>query len=251
VSVASQKGIGSRFIVECVFAPAQLPEASSLPSIEIEGYEGEPRRILIADDDSDNRALLTRLLESVGFLVRAASDGREALDWLGKERVDLIVTDLMMPRMDGMRLVSALRAEPAFAELPVMAMSASASRYTREEALRAGCSEFLSKPLALAGFLEAIGNQLGLRWKYRGVARSSLTTDPSPAPAVIAFKLSPELTAELQHLAKQGDIMTLTARVDAALGANAAARSFCEDVRALAARYDVRGIRQVLAASST
>jgi len=251
VSVTSQKGVGSRFSIECEFAPAQLPEASSLPATEIEGYEGTIRRVLVADDDSDNRTLVARLLESVGFTVQAVGDGRDALECLSEARPDLIVTDLMMPRMDGMQLVRALRGEPALAETPVIAMSASASHYTREEALRAGCSAFLSKPLALAAFLETIGQQLGLRWRYRGASPSSSTAEPSPAPLATAFRLSPELTAELQHLAKQGDIIALTARVDAALGSNDAAQSFREDVRALAARYDIRGIRQVLAASSS
>ena len=63
-----------------------------------------------------------------------------------------------------------------------------------------------------------------------------------------AFKLSPERAAELRHLAMQGDVLAITARIDAVLVSDSAARNFCSEMQELAARFDIRGIRQALAA---
>jgi CheY-like chemotaxis protein len=246
ISVTSRKGSGSRFRVECAFAPAPVAQLVPQTASDVEGYAGERKRILIADDDPSNRKLCAQLLESVGFIVRAAADGREALENLGEFRPHLVATDLVMPRVDGMQLLRTLRAEPAFAEIPVVGMSASASQVTREEAMRAGCSAFLSKPLQLTAFLATVGNQLGVQWRYRD-ARAEPSVPTGASAAACAFTLPAPLSAELEHLAKQGDIMALTARVDAALGADNSAQSFCDNVRTLAARYDIRGIRQLLA----
>jgi CheY-like chemotaxis protein len=179
-------------------------------------------------------------------VVHAVGDGREALDRIASFRPHLIATDLVMPRMDGMQLLQALRSEPALAEIPVVGMSASASQITREAAMRAGCSAFLSKPLELAAFLETIGAQLGLQWRHRRAEHAPSVTTPGDE-SIAKFNLPQQLAAELEHLAKQGDIMALSARVHAVLGADAAAQSFCDNVRALASRYDVRGLRQLLA----
>jgi len=246
LSVTSQKGLGSTFIVECTFDLAPTPVISELSKADFVGFEGEARTVLIADDDADNRALVTDLLQSVGFFVQAVGNGREALARLGAVRPDLILTDLVMPFIDGMQLVRALKAETAFSDIPVIAMSASASVYTREEALLAGCRSFLPKPLKLTALLEAVGHELGLQWRYRSdnsrVAGQEYVMDQS-------FRLEPELAAQLLDLAMQGDIMGITALIDSTLAQDSSATPFCAQLRGLAARYDVRGIRRALAMS--
>jgi CheY-like chemotaxis protein len=211
---------------------------------EIQGYAGDTRIVLVADDDHDNRALVSQLLESVGFLVQSVSNGFEAMQRVRSIRPDLIITDLVMPVVDGMELIKSLRAEGALNRIPVIAMSASASDYTREDALQAGCSEFLSKPLKLTSVLEVVGAQLHLQWRYR-----ASTADDAEEASAEPFLLDPELAGELQHLAMQGDILALSARVDAALSGDGTARSFCNEIRALAAQFDIRGIRHVLTLS--
>jgi CheY-like chemotaxis protein len=146
-----------------------------------------------------------------------------------------------------MELMRTLRAEQAQNPIPVIAMSASASDYTREDALQAGCSVFISKPLRLTSLLEIVGAQLHLQWRYR--ASTAVRADePSDLP-VEPFQLDSELAGELQHLAMQGDILSLSARIEAALSGDDAARSFCAEIRALAAQYDIRGIRRMLTLS--
>ena len=245
--VKSQKGRGSRFTVECLFDLAPSPQGAEFSTRDLVGFEGEARTILIADDDTDNRALVTDLLQSVGFLVQSVGNGREALACLSAIRPDLILTDLVMPFVDGMRLMQTLKADLTLSSIPVIAMSASASVYTQEEALQAGCCSFLPKPLKLTALLETVGDQLGLQWRY----------EPRISPAAgheyvmdQSFRLEPKLAAQLLDLAMQGDIMGITALIDSGLAGDGSATSFCAQLRELAARYDVRAIRNVLSMSA-
>lgn len=80
-------------------------------------------RILLVEDDADLRDVLQALLESQGYSVGAAGDGLEALSRLDLEPFDLVVTDYRMPRMDGMALITSLRADPAHGGLPVVLTS--------------------------------------------------------------------------------------------------------------------------------
>ncbi|HVY83406.1 MAG TPA: ATP-binding protein [Steroidobacteraceae bacterium] len=249
LEVTSRKGFGSTFTVSCDLEVARVRHAEEFSAGEIEGYEGPSRVVLVADDDPHNRMLITSLLEDLGFVVRAVSNGREALEQLRAARPDLVLTDLVMPVLDGQELVRIVRADASLATIPVVAMSASASAYTEEQALRAGCAAFLSKPLSLVDVVRTVGEQLGMRWRYRGMPARAESLAPS-ARADGAFRLPAQLVSELQHLAKQGDIIALVTRVDVALGSDPATADFRTQLRALAARYDVRGIRQMLTAFS-
>ncbi|HVZ35141.1 MAG TPA: ATP-binding protein [Polyangiaceae bacterium] len=249
LEVTSRKGFGTTFTVSCELEVARVQHAAELAAGEIVGYEGPSRVVLVADDDLHNRMLITRLLQDLGFVVRAVGNGREALEQLRATRPDLVLTDLVMPVLDGQELVRVIRADANLASLPAVAMSASASAYTEEQALRAGCAAFLSKPLSLDDVVRTVGYQLGVRWRYRGMpARAEPLAPHSRADG--AFRPSSELVSELQHLARQGDIIALVTRVDVALGSDPAALDFRTQLGALAARYDVRGIREMLTAFS-
>ena len=244
LDVTSRLGEGSVFVVESEFEVAPARAAVLGSAGEIVGYAGDPRTVLIADDDASNRGLVTQLLESVGFIVHAVTDGQQALRRMPEVRPHLIISDLVMPVMDGVALVKALRAESSWGVIPVIAMSASASDYTREEALQAGFTAFIPKPLRLASLLQTVGEHLQLEWQYR---KASV----APSVEVVAsvgppFRLNPELASELQHLARLGDVLAVTARAEAMLTGDESAHAFCDEIRALAARYDIRGIRQVL-----
>ena len=247
LNVASTPGVGSSFAVEFDADAAKERPPALISPAEIESYSGARRKVLVADDDDTNRTLVGQLLESVGFEVHTVCNGFEAAQWVRGTQPDLIITDLVMPVMDGMALVCMLRAEERFRALPIVAMSASASSYTRQEALDAGCSAFLPKPLRLTNLLEEIGTQLGLKWNYREpeATRETVSAGEPAQP----FALSPDLANELRHLALQGDILSLTALTREALAGNAAAQPFCAEIRSLAERYDIRGIRRVIESS--
>lgn len=105
------------------------------------------KKVLIADDTESSREILRTVLESVGYAVTEAANGLEALERARQERPDLIILDLHMPRMDGFIAVRQLRADPDFAGIPVIALTASAMHGDHEQAIAAGFTGYLTKPI--------------------------------------------------------------------------------------------------------
>ncbi|GAB3880390.1 SpoIIE family protein phosphatase [Microbispora bryophytorum subsp. camponoti] len=115
-----------------------------------------PARVLVADDNADMRGYLVRLLNGAGYLVSTASDGMEALDAIRADAPDLVVSDVMMPRLDGLSLVAALRSDPRTAAVPVVLLSARAGQEASIEGLQAGADDYLVKPFAAAELLARV-----------------------------------------------------------------------------------------------
>ena len=114
-------------------------------------------RLLLVEDVDDLRRLFARVLARAGFEVRQAADGREALALLAGFTPDVVVTDLMMPGMDGLELIRRIRALPDLAEVPVVAMTAAATLEAERAALRAGASGLLPKPVDAPTLISCIG----------------------------------------------------------------------------------------------
>src|SRR3954452_17585729 len=110
-------------------------------------------RVLLVEDAPFLRYAFGRLLRMHGYEVMEANDGREALDCLPAFRPELVVTDLMMPVMDGVELIERLRAAPETADLPVVAITADASAKTESRLLAAGSVDFLTKPVDMPTLL--------------------------------------------------------------------------------------------------
>ncbi|MFI7542099.1 ATP-binding protein [Actinoplanes sp. NPDC049599] len=121
-----------------------------------------PARILVADDNSDMRAYLVRLLSAQGWQVDVAPDGRAALEAIGRRQPDLLLTDVMMPRLDGFELVRALRRDPATATLPVVMLSARAGQEAGVESLQAGADDYVVKPFTAAELVARVRTTLRL-----------------------------------------------------------------------------------------
>lgn len=105
-------------------------------------------KILIVDDCRSTRKLLGLYLTSNGYEVSFAENGIEAMEKLAVEDVNLIVTDLNMPYMDGIELLKTLKSDPARSYLPVLVVTTEKEPEERERALAAGASGFLVKPVS-------------------------------------------------------------------------------------------------------
>ena len=103
------------------------------------------KRILVAEDSITSRMLLKGILESAGYEVKTAVDGLEAFTLLRSERFDALVSDVEMPRLNGFDLTARVRADPQLAELPVMLVTALASREDRERGIEVGANAYLVK----------------------------------------------------------------------------------------------------------
>ena len=116
---------------------------------------GERARILLADDNADMRDYLARLL-GPHYEVATAPDGAAALAALRAERPDLLLSDVMMPRLDGFGLVRAVRADPTLADLPIVLLSARAGEEAGIEGIEAGADDYLIKPFSARELLARI-----------------------------------------------------------------------------------------------
>ncbi len=116
---------------------------NGLASTELSG-----RRVLLVDDDMRNLFALSKVLRSWGLVVAMAQDGQKALKALGDDEApELVLMDIMMPVMDGYDTMRAIRAQPQFDKLPIIALTAKAMRGDREKCIEAGASDYLSKPI--------------------------------------------------------------------------------------------------------
>ncbi|MEW2165268.1 SpoIIE family protein phosphatase [Streptomyces sp. NPDC007084] len=115
-----------------------------------------PAHVLVADDNADMRDYLIRLLRAAGYQVSAVEDGRQALAAIRAKTYDLVVSDVMMPHLDGLALVAALRSDPRTASLPVLLLSARAGQEASIEGLQAGADDYLVKPFAAAELLARV-----------------------------------------------------------------------------------------------
>ncbi|MEU5451938.1 SpoIIE family protein phosphatase [Streptomyces californicus] len=113
-------------------------------------------RILIADDNADMRGYLTRLLRGAGHQVVAVADGKEALDRVRTDMPELVISDVMMPGLDGLRLVAALREDSRTATVPVLLLSARAGQEASIEGFDAGADDYLVKPFAATELLARV-----------------------------------------------------------------------------------------------
>ncbi|KDE97795.1 histidine kinase [Mycolicibacterium aromaticivorans JS19b1 = JCM 16368] len=115
-----------------------------------------PSRVLVADDNADMREYLVRLLRGAGYQVDEVADGQQALSRIRADRPDLVVSDVMMPRLDGLALVAALRNDPHTVAVPVLLLSARAGQEASIEGLQAGADDYLVKPFVAAELLARV-----------------------------------------------------------------------------------------------
>jgi two-component system, OmpR family, alkaline phosphatase synthesis response regulator PhoP len=119
--------------------------------------------ILCADDDPDILALLALRLEGAGFRVAQAVDGEQALTLTRELQPSVVVLDVMMPRLMGIEVVEAIRADPATHDLRVILVSARAQQSDVEVGLTAGADAYLAKPFQASELIELVQSLLGPR----------------------------------------------------------------------------------------
>jgi two-component system alkaline phosphatase synthesis response regulator PhoP len=104
------------------------------------------KKILIADDEEDVKAVVQLFLESKGYLTVTAFDGLDAIERAKEEHPDLIILDIMMPIIDGFEVCKKLKADPSLAKIPVIMLSASSHSESKQRGLEAGAVDYLIKP---------------------------------------------------------------------------------------------------------
>jgi len=119
------------------------------------------KRVLVVDDDRVIQQLLEVNLELEGYdVVATASDGREALEKIAELKPDIVILDIMMPKMDGLEVCRHLKADPDLANIPVILLSARAQDMDIREGLDIGANAYLTKPFDPVELLEVVGRLL-------------------------------------------------------------------------------------------
>ncbi|MFA5315937.1 MAG: response regulator [Dehalococcoidales bacterium] len=107
-----------------------------------------PKKILIVEDNPQNLRVIQLSLKGQGYILREATDGKQALMIALRERPDLIIMDIQLPRMSGLEVTTRLRARPNFNNVPIVAVTAYAMKGDREKAISIGFDAYLTKPIS-------------------------------------------------------------------------------------------------------
>ncbi len=169
ISVGSEQGKGSVFRFEIPIALAAAKPDGKLPAARrVMGLaRGQaPPRVLVVDDQDSNRGWLCALLGSVGFEVREAGNGREALDIWQAWRPELILMDMRMPLMDGYEATRRIRSTPGGDSTVIIALTASALDERTPAMMNAGVDDLVCKPCKEGRLFERISTHLDVEYRY-------------------------------------------------------------------------------------
>ena len=120
-------------------------------------------KILLVEDNPQNRHLVTFLLEKNGYKVVSAEDGEEAISVVEAESPDLILMDVQLPKLDGYEATRRIKADERFKKIPLVALTAHSMKGDRGKALAAGCDDYITKPVDAEGLLSRIRELLADR----------------------------------------------------------------------------------------
>jgi CheY-like chemotaxis protein len=164
IYVRSRPGAGSVFSFEIETSETQSQASVASGQGAPIGYLGERRRILVADDVPENRALLVAMLGALDFQVTEVANGWDTLKEVARARPDLVLIDLAMPLMDGWETIRGLRRTPEGADVLIVATSASATAEVEASSHAAGANAFVAKPIQESTLLRVIAALLQLDW---------------------------------------------------------------------------------------
>ena len=218
LEVQSQPEQGSTFTLTLPLPEAQdelvvVARARSIVGLEA-GQEG--LRILVVDDKEDNRELLKLLLEGIGFAVRTANDGQQAVESFQHWQPCFIWMDIRMPIMDGYAATRMIRSLPGGDAVKIVALTASVFEEDRAAVLAAGCDAMTFKPLEEDRLFAVMGELLGLRYRY---AEAEAVAPAQAANALDLSLLPAEMLQKLKAAAEALDMdemKTLVAQIGTA-----------------------------------
>lgn len=187
IQVTSQLGQGSCFTFHI---PAPILRKGQSISYHSDtsfayplGYQrtdsiGAPFQLLVVDDHAENRKILHGLLAPLGFRIQEADDGQAAIDSVEHQKPDLVLMDLVMPRLDGLAATRHLHSRHP--TLPIIAISARAYQEDRAESAEAGCFFHITKPIKLEELLPLLQQFLPLTWQYAQNSQPDCSDSQNP-----------------------------------------------------------------------
>ncbi|MEG4960348.1 MULTISPECIES: PAS domain-containing protein [unclassified Microcoleus] len=245
IRAASQLNAGSQFWFDLDLPSASKWESAIQLQAAIAGYQGTKLKILAVDDQWENRSVLVNLLTPLGFEVLEAVNAKEALKQVICGQFNAIITDLVMPEMDGFELVSRLRSQPKFQDLVIIVSSASAFEADQYKSLDVGANAFLPKPVQAAELLVLLQKHLGISWVYQESPHLNQNVNQSVQLDSASSLVPPpdEELVILYDLVMRGNLKAVTQQVEQLKKLDAKYIPFAERVGELAASFQEKKLR--------
>ncbi|NEP53266.1 MAG: response regulator, partial [Moorea sp. SIO3C2] len=249
LEVQSQVGVGSVFWFDL-----DLPEATGVtdvivPDQTIIGFLGQSRKILVVDDKQENCWVLVNLLAPLGFELEEASHGKEGLEKAKQFQPDLIITDLLMPQMDGFEMIRQLRESSQFSSATVIACSASVFDDHQHHSIDAGADDFLPKPVESTKLLQKLRKYLKLEWVYEEEDKDKNVTTKAASSLKTKNSIVPPSKEALDHLydlAKTGLISDILKQLEILEKSDDNLIPFTEHLRQIVEDFKLKKIRQFI-----
>jgi PAS domain S-box-containing protein len=246
IQVNSTLGKGSTFWFEVdILAAADWLTQPASSNQKVIGYQGERRKILVIDDRPENRAVVMGMLTPLGFKLAQADDGQAGLDLALQMRPDLIITDVIMSKMNGLEMTRRLRQLPDFAVTPIIASPASLSQVDMQEAINAGCSSFFPKPIEFTGLLGELQHHLELQWIYEALPQAEEVSAAVTSSAEWIVPSQQELTT-LYQAAQDGFMSDIQQEANRLKQLNPLYVPFANKLLELSQRFDDEAILNLL-----
>ena len=190
IRVESEPGKGALFHVELPVALAEATEEhdSETAKPEVSGLASDQPawRILVVEDNPENRLLLIELLKQAGFENRAAENGEQAVTLFQEWQPHFIWMDMRMPVMDGFEATRRIRALAGGDVVKIVALTASAFGELHKKILEAGCDDVILKPIQAREIFESMAGQLGVRYQYKEAAEEAVSVSAEITSEAIA-----------------------------------------------------------------
>ncbi|MDM8527872.1 two-component regulator propeller domain-containing protein [Anaerolineales bacterium HSG24] len=244
LQVKSEVGEGSNFWFSINLPVVEISDTAGASQREkdIIGYQGARRKILIVDDIASNLGVLRSLLEPLGFETHEAMDGLMGVKLAQEVEPDLIITDLVMPTMNGLELIEQVRALPALKETKILVASASSFDHDQWNRAILQSEGFINKPFNLNELFDLLESSLELIWEYEEIVEVS-----SDETASIELIIPPlETLTELYRLTKRGSIRKIRQFLKHIIEQNARYQPFTEQIDDFAKVYNSKAIENLL-----
>jgi hypothetical protein len=192
----------------------------------------------MVDDRWENRTVITNLLQPLGFNVVEASNGKEGLEIAIALKPNLIITDLLMPEMDGFELIKHLRHTSEIQDVLIIVSSASVFEADQNRSLQAGGNAFLSKPIQVDELLHQLEQYLNLVWIYKQSQPDGEKAKEATTATTQLTSPSPQVLQELTTLASKGNFNAILKWADQLEETDTNFAPFANELRQLARQFD-------------
>ncbi|HIE03044.1 MAG TPA: PAS domain S-box protein [Thiotrichaceae bacterium] len=238
---------GSTFGIELDLAtvsPRQIVDKPLPKKSQMISFEGPPLKILVVEDNQDNRLVLTHLLTALDFEVKEAKNGQDAINQTHEWRPDLIFMDIVMPVIDGYEATRQIKRIPELQKTIIVAVSASAFKSHQQESQEAGCDDFIAKPIHTETLLNCLQKHL----KFKVIESESKTTKDTLQESEEVWLQEPsvEQATTLFNLTLRGDLDGILEYVNKLEQNEPQLKPFIDQIKAFAKELKIKRIRQIV-----